>query len=415
MEEIKGELTIMDTLGIKPNYSELSRKYGIDRRTIQRYHLGYEGKPKNKNKPSKLDKYLEEITQKINLNGATIKGTYKYFQKKYSEIGSYSNFKTYIQKHHLKVVRDKKAHPRYETEMGKQLQFDWKENIKMISKYGELYEFNIFSATLSWSRLHVFVYSINKTRADVERCLIHVFKYIGGIPQELLTDNMISVVDLISKDGKTVKKINPKFNQFVKDMGTTIKTCKTRSPETKGKVESPNRFATWLIPYNHEFENEKELINIVNVQLTKDVNNEKHADLNIEPIILFNKEKSSLQPLPNVSIMDSYTSNSKKIKVTSECLIRVNGKAYSVDPQYINCYVDIEEHENKLYIYYQDSLIETYDLCKYNQKINYKPEHYSKALSQSFGKNIKPEDIENKALENLKNLDMLGGIVNDLQ
>ena len=36
MEEIKGELTIMDTLGIKPNYSELSRKYGIDRRTIQR-------------------------------------------------------------------------------------------------------------------------------------------------------------------------------------------------------------------------------------------------------------------------------------------------------------------------------------------------------------------------------------------
>ena len=83
MEEVKGELTIMDTLGIKPNYCELSRKYGIDRRTIKRYHLGYEGKPKNKNKPSKLDTYSDEIVQKINLAGATIKGTYKYFQKKY--------------------------------------------------------------------------------------------------------------------------------------------------------------------------------------------------------------------------------------------------------------------------------------------------------------------------------------------
>ena len=47
MEEVKGELKIMETLGIKPNYSELSRKYGIDRRTIKKYHLGYEGKPKN--------------------------------------------------------------------------------------------------------------------------------------------------------------------------------------------------------------------------------------------------------------------------------------------------------------------------------------------------------------------------------
>lgn len=235
MEQIKGELTIMDTLGIKPNYSELSRKYGIDRRTIKKYHLGYEGKPKNKNKPSRLDTYANEIAQKINLTGATIKGTYKYFQKKYKDIGSYSNFKTYVRKQDLIDQKTKKVHPRYETKEGQQLQFDWKEDIKMISKHGELYEFNIFSATLSWSRLHIFVYSINKTRADVERCLIHVFKYIGGIPKELLTDNMKSVVDITTDEGKIIKRVNPEFNQFIKDMGTTIKTCKTRSPETKRK------------------------------------------------------------------------------------------------------------------------------------------------------------------------------------
>lgn len=235
MEKIIGDLRIMDTLGIKPNYSELSRKYGIDRRTIKKYHLGYAGKPKNKNKKSKLDKYFEEIKQKINLAGATIKGTYKYFQKKYPEIGTYSNFKAYVRKNKLIEPKNKDVHPRYETKMGQQLQFDWKENIQMISKYGEVFEFNIFSATLSWSRLHIFVYSVNKTRADVERCLIHVFNYIGGIPEELLTDNMKTVVDLITKDGKTEKKINPEFRQFAKDMGTTIKTCKARSPETKRK------------------------------------------------------------------------------------------------------------------------------------------------------------------------------------
>ena len=414
MERVKGDLAIMDTLGIKPNYSELSRTYDIDRRIIKKYHLGYEGKPKVKNKSSKLDIYLEEITEKINLTGSTIKGTYKYFQNKYENIGSYSNFKTYVRKHELIDKKKKEVHPRYETEPGEQLQFDWKEDIKMTSKHGEVFEFNIFSATLSWSRLHIFVYSVNKTRADVERCLIQVFKYIGGMPKQLLTDNMSTVVDLITHDGQTTKKINPEFNQFIKDMGTNITTCKARSPETKGKVESQNRFASWLIPYNHEFEDEKELINIINVQLTQDVNREKHADLNIEPIILFNKEKSSLLTLPKQSVMNNYLNNYKQLKVSNESLIRFKGKAYSVAPEYINCTVEVQEDNHNLKIYYKSSLIETFNLEKYNKKINYKENHYSKALAQSIGANVKPEDIENKALENLKNLDILGGIINEV-
>lgn len=145
------------------------------------------------------------------------------------------------------------------------------------------------------------------------------------------------------------------------------------------------------------------------------MNNEKHADLNIEPIILFNKEKTSLQPLPKQSIMNEYLNNKEKKKVTSESLIRFKGKAFSVEPQYIHCYVDVEEQNNTLYIYYKDELIESFDLTIYNKNINYKKEHYTKALAQSFGQNVKIEDIEDKALENLKNLDKLGGIVNEVQ
>lgn len=53
MEEIIGDLRIMDTLGIKPNYSELSRKYGIDRRTIKKYHLDMQESLKTKIKSQK--------------------------------------------------------------------------------------------------------------------------------------------------------------------------------------------------------------------------------------------------------------------------------------------------------------------------------------------------------------------------
>ena len=119
-------------------------------------------------------------------------------------------------------------------------------------------------------------------------------------------------------------------------------------------------------------------------------------------------------PLPKQNIINSYLNNYKKIKVTSDSLIKINGKSYSVDPQYINCFVEIQQEDNKLNIYYKNSLIDTFNLDIYNKKINYKEEHYCKALAQSYGKNVKPEDVESQALENLKNLDRLGGIVNEI-
>ena len=41
IKKIKQELLVMKTLNIKPNFSELSRIYKVDRRTIKRYNEGY--------------------------------------------------------------------------------------------------------------------------------------------------------------------------------------------------------------------------------------------------------------------------------------------------------------------------------------------------------------------------------------
>ena len=170
LNKLKQELLIMKTNNIKPNYSELARLHNCDRRTVKKYDNGYEGKPTTREKESKLDKYKEEIKSKLELPGSTIKGTYEFFKEKDNNIGNYSNFYKYSIKNNIKTKKNNSFHPRYETEYGKQLQFDWKEEIKMVNKYGELFEFNIFSSTLGASRLHVFIYSKFKTRNDVQRC-----------------------------------------------------------------------------------------------------------------------------------------------------------------------------------------------------------------------------------------------------
>lgn len=354
--KLRQELLVMETLNIKPNYSELARIYECDRRTVKKYNDGYTKENIKRKKPSKLDEHKENIKSKLELPGATINGTYQYF-KKNNDIGTYSNFYKYVKKEKLKPRKNNKAHLRYETEFGKQLQFDWKEDLQMISKHGEIFEFNIFSATLGASRLHVFLYSKNKTRIDIERCLVKTFEYIGGVPKEILTDNMSSIVNT-----QTCKFCN-EFISFAKDMGTFAKNCKPRHPYTKGKDESANRFMSWLIPYNNEFEDEKELIEIIQ-KINKEVNKQVNSTTGVAPIMLYEKEKEYLQPLPNKDIINQYSKDSVRVKISNESLFYYKGKRYSVPNKFINTHLDIQEDNNKLYVYYNREMITMHEISE---------------------------------------------------
>ena len=93
--------------------------------------------------------------------------------------------------------------------------------------------------------------------------------------------------------------------QLEHDLGIRIHLCKVRSPETKGKVESSNRFIQWLEPYNEKFEDETELINIIR-QIQIDCNTQSNQTTCIPPIKLFEKEKEYLLPLPSKVLIDTY-------------------------------------------------------------------------------------------------------------
>ena len=392
IRKLKQELLISKTLNIKLNYSDLSRKYKIDRRTIKKYNNGYTPKVTRERK-SKLDDFKDIVKEKLELSGATIIGVYQYIANEH-EIGSYSNFHKYIVKNNLKPKKIKKPNLRFETDYGVQLQFDWKEDIKMVSKHGELFEFNIFSATLGASRLHVFIYSKYKTRNDVQRCLIDTFKYIGGVTEEILTDNMSSIVD--TKKCKFCKE----FIAFSKDMGTIPKKCKVKHPYTKGKDESANRFMSWLIPYNHEFEDEQELIKIIK-DINLKVNKQINSTIGVAPIMLYNKEKEYLKPLPNNKILEEYYVSTIKVKVSNESLFYYKGIKYSVPIKFIDHTLDVQEADHKLYVYYNKELITIHDISL--KKINYKEEHYIEGL-QSILKNKEQSEIKELAKKNLERL-----------
>ena len=266
----------------------------------------------------------------------------------------------------------------------------------MYNKYNIPFIFNVFSATLGASRLHVFRYSKTKTRFDVQRCLIETFKFIAGVPKEILTDNMSCIFDY------SKRQFASDFKHFCKDMGTVPKHCKVRTPNTKGKVESSNRFMQWLIPYNYEFETEEDLINIIST-ITKKVNTSINQTTGVTPIMLFNKEKEYLLPLPNKDLLNSYLDDTKTVKVSNGFLVYFRGNQYSVPPKFANKTVQLKEQDNKLYIYHNTNLIAMHDIS--SKKINYLEEHYKIGMSQCF--NCTYDNLEQKVKDNLALFDKL--------
>ena len=395
-DKIIAELRVMDLSEVKPNYAAIGRKYNKDWRTIKKYHLGYKGKSRNRDKPSSLEKYKDEIGKKLSIKRTKVKGVYEYMIDKYGldEIGSYSNFRYYVRKNKLKPKDiDNNGSPRYEVDPGEMIQYDWKEDIVLTSRDGEKYTINILHMLLKFSRYSYLEITLSKDQPTLFRAMINGFKFFGGVARVGLFDNMSTAADVSVRP----KKVNSKMKQFAKDIGFEVKLCKTRNPQTKGSNESRNKILDWIRPYDHDFNDFEDLIRIIE-SINQKMNIEVCQATDVSPALLYYKEKEYLIPLVNKSVYEPYLS-SFKVKVGKDSLINYKGKRYSVDPKLIDELVTYEQYNNKLYIYYNGKLNTIHELS--DSPINYKERHYKNVLD---GK-VKQEDIELIAKDNLKKMD----------
>lgn len=395
-DKIIAELRVMDLSEVKPNYAAIGRKYNKDWRTIKKYHLGYKGKSRNRDKPSSLEKYKDEIGKKLSIKRTKVKGVYEYMIDKYGldEIGSYSNFRYYVRKNKLKPKDiDNNGSPRYEVDPGEMIQYDWKEDIVLTSRNKEKYTINILHMLLKFSRYSYLEITLSKDQPTLFRAMINGFKFFGGVARVGLFDNMSTVADVSVRP----KKVNSKMKQFAKDIGFEVKLCKTRNPQTKGSNESRNKILDWIRPYDHDFNDFEDLVRIIE-SINQKMNIEVCQATDVSPALLYYKEKEYLIPLVNKSVYEPYLS-SFKVKVGKDGLINYKGKRYSVDPKLIDELVTYEQYNNKLYIYYNGKLNTIHELS--DSPINYKERHYKNVLD---GK-VKQEDIESIAKDNLKKMD----------
>ena len=390
--------------GEKINKSALARQYGCCWRTIDRRinpeKYKYEKKIRIYN--SKLDNLKTIIDEKIENNNVPATGIYFLLKTKYNFEGKYGIVNKYVSSKKKEIIKNLTI--RFETVKGYQSQVDWKEKIKLHDIYGNEYVISIFLIILGNSRYKYIELTFDQTQTTLFKCLINSFKYFGGITEEILFDNMKTIVDQ-AKSSYTKVILNSKAEQFSKDAGFKIITCRPYRPQTKGKVETLAKIMNRLKAFNNEFKNIEEL-DVIIKKLNYSLNfEEKSQGINEIPNILFQKEKKYLIPV-NIDILKNYYIPEKTYKVSNESMIVYQGIKYSVPIQYVGKQITVLDEDNVIHLYYNAKLIYSYNKNK-KYKYNYKEKDYIEILKNSSFDKKTNKEINEFINSNLKSMDLI--------
>lgn len=314
-------------------------------------------------------------------------------------ISKHSEFQAYFNQRKNHPVSNK-THVRYETEPGKQAQLDWKESIPFTLKNGETIEVNILVLLLSYSRYRIYQVSLSKSQDVLCSLLDQAFEAFGGVPNEIVTDNMKIVMD----EARTTYrkgKVNLRFQQFAQDYGFLVKPCIAGRPQTKAKVEAPMKILDEIRAYNGTL-TYQELLELVE-RINNRVNTRVHKGTGKIPILYYEKEKASLSPLPRDVIRKPYQILTHTVKVNQSSMITYRSNQYSVPPEYIGKRVSLQVHDHLIHVYYNMKLVTLHEVS--SKKLNYHDAHYL-AISK-LTMPLEETDMYQFAKENLKRIGAL--------
>jgi transposase len=205
--------------------------------------------------------------------------------------GGYSQLKAAVRQ--LRPVPSLEPVVRFETPPGRQGQVDFAE---FRFPWGKRYALLV---VLGYSRVLWCRFSPRQDMRTLLTGLEDAFLAFGGVPRELLFDQMRSVItrDLRLQGGALVH--NLEFLRFAHHWGFTPRACRPYRAQTKGKVERPVRYLRENLVYGRTFLNDADLAQQCADWLARVANARVHGTTQERPCERFDRdERAQLQPLP---------------------------------------------------------------------------------------------------------------------
>jgi len=289
--------------------SEIARMLGIGRRTL--YHwintgqLDREldnGSVRYKPRPAvdrKIDRYRGIIQARL-AEYPKLSAT-----RLFEEIcaagytGGYTQVKEYVREARPAPAVDPVV--RFETPLGHQAQVDFAE---FRLPWGKRFALLV---VLGYSRLMWVQFYPRQTMAVLIRGLEDAFASFGGVPAELLFDQLKAVIidDHRQVGGKLLE--NLEFLRFASHWGFRIRACRPYRARTKGKVKRPVSYLRQGFFYGRVFLNDEDLNEQVHQWIERKANLRIHGTTFEVPQVRFDRDERgtlmTLAPRPYRAIM----------------------------------------------------------------------------------------------------------------
>jgi transposase len=327
--------------------SEVARRTGYDRKTVRqiRDRDTHAAPPRRAERGSKLARYAPYLQARVAAGVLNDTKLYGEIQRS-GYTGGVAMVRRFV--HPLRPVVPIVTE-RYETPAGWQAQVDW-ASCGHLWDGGQWRALSAFVLTLGYSRRQYVEFTLRQDLETFLRCHVHAFQYFGGIPHELLYDNLKTAVDHRTADGSVVW--NQRFHDFADYYGVVPRACQPYRPQTKGKVERGIRYlrGNFLLGLDLDTLTLGELNWAVTVWLRETADSREHGTTHERPLDRWPAEQAALHPVAGRPDYD--TSYVCHRLVSREGLLAYRGARYSVASEQVGRLVLVKEAEDgRLRIY----------------------------------------------------------------
>lgn len=217
------------------------------------------------------------------------------------------NIKERTVSRYVKALREKynlrkSNHPRdyeavEELPMGKQLQVDFGEKW-MQSIDGQRVKLRFVAFVLAHSRYKWAFFQTRPFRtSDLVRSCHECFRYLGGMPQELVFDQD-SIVSVSENFGDIIHTFE--LEKLRQECKFKVYLCRAADPESKGKIENVVKFIKYNFLENRLFADEEILNSSFLDWLDRTGNAKVHGTTKKIPTKVFEEEREQLRPLLDI-------------------------------------------------------------------------------------------------------------------
>ncbi len=254
----------------------------------------------------------------------------------------------------IKGEKTRIAYIRFETEPAFQAQVDWGD-FQVEEPDGTIHTVYAFVMVLGYSRAMYVEFVERRTLESFMDCHIRAFDYLGGVPKEILYDNMKHVV-IKRLSGRPV--FNIEFSRFANHYEFHPRLCPPYAPWVKGKVERPIHYLRERFWRGYSCVSLERANQDVRAWLSQTANRRLHGTY-WQPVSgRWEKERPLLTALPAVP----YDTSLKVFRpVYKECQLSYNGNRYLVPHHFAGKRVMLKIKGRMIRIFHDQDLIASYE------------------------------------------------------